>query len=64
MTIVTGKHKEILIELLMYYLANSRYGMNEEFLTTTIEAIKKRNMACDYWVKEFIDAPTVLHYIK
>jgi len=64
MTMVTGKHKEILIELLMYYLANSRYGMNEEFLTTTIEAIKKRNMAGDYWVKEFIDAPNVLHYIK
>ena len=61
---VTGKHKEILVELLMYYLANSRYGMNEESLTTTIEDIKKRNMASDYWVKEFIDAPTVLHYIK
>ena len=56
---VTGKHKEILVELLMYYLANSRYGMNEEFLTTTIEAIKKRNMAGDYWIKEFIDAPNV-----
>ena len=56
---VTGKHKEILIELLMYYLANSRYGMNEEFLTTTIEDIKKRNMASDYWIKEFIDAPNV-----
>ena len=52
---VTGKHKEILVELLMYYLANSRYGMNEEFLTTTIEDIKKRNMAGDYWLKEFID---------
>jgi hypothetical protein len=61
---VKGKHKEILVELLMYYLANSRYGMNEEFLTTTIEDIKKRNMASDYWVKEFIDAPNVLHYIK
>ena len=48
----------------MYYLANSRYGMNEEFLTTTIEDIKKRNMASDYWVKEFIDAPNVLYYIK
>jgi hypothetical protein len=61
---VTGKHKEILIELLMYYLANSRYGMNEESFTPMIEDIKKRNMASDYWVKEFIDAPNVLHYIK
>ena len=57
--VIKGKHKEILVELLMYYLANSRYGMNEEFLTTTIEAIKKRNMASDYWIKEFIDAPNV-----
>ena len=52
---VTGKHKEILVELLMYYLANSRYGMNEESFTLMIEDIKKRNMAGDYWVKEFID---------
>ncbi len=57
--VIKGKHKEILVELLMYYLANSRYGMNEEFLTTTIEDIKKRNMASDYWIKEFIDAPNV-----
>ena len=66
MTIVTGKHKELLVELLIYHLTNSRYGMSikEELFTTIIEAIKKRNMACDYWVKEFIDAPTVLHYIK
>ena len=54
MTIVTGKHKEILIELLLYYVTSNGF-----FLTTTIEDIKKRNMASDYWVKEFIDAPNV-----
>jgi hypothetical protein len=54
---VTGKHKEILVELLIYHLTNSRYGMNEEFLTTIIESIKKQNMAGDYWMNEFIDRP-------
>ena len=57
--VINGKHKEILIELLMYYLANSRYGMNEESFTLMIEDIKKRNMAGDYWVKEFIDGTNV-----
>ena len=61
---VIGKHKELLIELLIYHLTNSRYGMSikEEFLTTMIKDIKKQNMAGDYWMKEFIDAPNILHY--
>jgi hypothetical protein len=63
---VIGKHKELLIELLIYHLTNSRYGVSikEEFLTTMIKDIKKQNMAGDYWMKEFIDAPNVLRNIK
>jgi hypothetical protein len=44
---VTGKHKEILVELLIYYLAN-RYNSGNH---------KKINMAGDYWVRQFIDTP-------
>jgi hypothetical protein len=55
MTIVTGKHRELLIELLMYYLANSRLGLKEESFTPIIENIRKQNMAGDWWIKEFID---------
>ena len=54
---VTGKHREILVELLIYHLVNSIYGMNEEFLTTMINDIKKQNMGGDYWMNEFIDKP-------
>ena len=53
--VVTGKHRELLIELLMYYLANSRYGLKEESFTPMIENIRKQNMAGDWWIKEFID---------
>ena len=58
---VTGKHMELLIELLIYHLTNSRYGMSikKELFTTIIESIKKQNMAGDYWIKEFIDTPNV-----
>ena len=48
---VTGKHKEILVELLIHYLANRYFNGNH----------KEINMASDYWVNKFIDAPTVLH---
>jgi hypothetical protein len=44
---VTGKHKEILIELLIHHLANQYYNGNHE----------KVDMTGDYWVKQFIDTP-------
>ena len=56
---VKGKHKEILVELLMYYLANSRYGIKQEFFTGVIKDIKKQNNDGNFWIKEFIDAPNV-----
>jgi hypothetical protein len=63
---VIGKHKEILIDLLIYHLANNRYDMSikEELFTTIIESIKKQNMAGDYWIEVFIDTPNVLRNIK
>ena len=53
--VVIGKHRELLIELLMYYLANSRYGLKEESFIPMIENIRKQNMTGDWWIKEFID---------
>jgi hypothetical protein len=47
MTIVTGKHKELLVELLIHHLANRYYNGNHE----------KVDMTGDYWVKQFIDTP-------
>jgi hypothetical protein len=44
---VTGKHKEILVEVLIHYLANRYYNGNH----------KEIYMADDYWVKQFIDTP-------
>jgi hypothetical protein len=58
MTIVTGKHRELLIELLLYYLdTQPNHSMIGKYYSSISDNIKKRNMASDYWVKEFIDAP-------
>jgi hypothetical protein len=63
MTIVTGKHKEYLIELMLYYIGTQRkkHGIK---IGVDINDIIQENKLSDYWVKELIDAPTVLHYIK
>jgi len=56
---VTGKHRELLIELLIYYLRNSRYGIKQEFFTGVIKDIKKQNSDGNFWIKEFIETPNV-----
>ena len=56
---VKGKHRELLVELLIYYLANSRYGIKQEFFTGVIKDIKKQNSDGNFWIKEFIDASNV-----
>jgi hypothetical protein len=63
MTIVTGKHREYLIELMLYYIGTQRkkHGIK---IGVDINDIIQENKLSDYWVKEFIDAPNVLHYIK
>ncbi len=60
---VTGKHREYLIELMLYYIGTQRkkHGIK---IGVDINDIIQENKLSDYWVKEFIDAPTVLHYIK
>jgi hypothetical protein len=60
---VTGKHREYLIELMLYYIGTQRkkHGIK---IGVDINDIIQENKLSDYWVKKFIDAPTVLHYIK
>ena len=61
MTIITGKHREYLIELMLYYIGTQRkkHGIK---IGVDINDIIQENKLSDYWVKEFIDAPNVLHY--
>ena len=57
---VTGKHREYLIELMLYYIGTQRkkHGIK---IGVDINDIIQENKLSNYWVKEFIDAPTVLH---
>lgn len=50
MSIVTGKHKEILIELLIHYLANT--NVNNEFI---IDYIKEQNSDGKWYTSYYID---------
>jgi hypothetical protein len=48
---------------MLYYIGTQRkkHGIK---IGVDINDIIQENKLSDYWVKEFIDAPTVLHYIK
>jgi len=49
MTTVTGKHREILIDLLIHYLDNTRERL------CIIGNIKKRNSDGDWYINHYID---------
>ena len=49
MTIVTGKHKEILVELLMYHLTNRKFF-------TAINNIKEQNNDGRWYINYYINA--------
>ncbi len=51
---VTGKHRELLIELLIYYL-RSDDSMTNSFNESTIESIMEQNAAGDMWIEYYID---------
>ena len=53
--VINGKHKEILIELLIYHLVNSIYSMNEEFFTGEINNIKEQNNDGQWYINYFIN---------
>ena len=48
--VVIGKHKEILIDLLIHYLANT--NVNNEFI---IDYIKERNSDGKWYISYYID---------
>ena len=64
MTIVTGKHREYLIEMLLYYLdTQPNHSMIGKYYSSISDNIKQRNISGDYWIKDFIDDENVLTYI-
>jgi hypothetical protein len=53
MTIVTGKHKELLIELLLYYLTNDNYLIPVH--PRMINNIKEQNTKGKEWIEYYIN---------
>ena len=51
---VTGKHRELLIELLIYYL-RSDDSMANSFNESIIKSIIKQYSAGDMWIEYYID---------
>jgi len=49
MTIVTGKHKELLVELLIYHLTNRK------FFTGAINNIKEQNNDGQWYINYYIN---------
>jgi hypothetical protein len=49
---VTGKHRELLIELLLYYLNKNYPEMN---YSSIIGSVKKRDAFGEHWIKHYID---------
>jgi len=49
MTIVTGKHRELLVELLIYYLGKNNPNVNFANFITTETPIG------EYWIECYID---------
>ena len=57
MTIVTGKHKEILIELLIY-LVGKEINNNDDikaYYKSIIASIKRQDSLGEYWIEYYID---------
>jgi hypothetical protein len=52
MTIVTGKHKEILTELLLYYLNQADYIWD---ISYTIDDIKAQNKAGQWYINYYLN---------
>jgi hypothetical protein len=52
---VTGKHKEILTELLIYYLNKNYPEMNYSSISDMIRSVKKRDAFGEHWIKHYID---------
>ena len=52
MTIVTGKHKEILTELLLYYLNQADYIWDTSH---TIDDIKEQNRAGQWYINYYLN---------
>ena len=51
MTIVTGKHKEILIEMLLYYVDSNDFLINKPM----VDDIKVQNEIGKEWIEYYID---------
>ena len=56
MTIVTGKHKELLVELLIYHLTNRK------FFTGAINNIKEQNNDGQWYINYYIDKGDEMNY--
>ena len=51
---VIGKHRELLIELLIYYLRGDD-SMANSFNESIIKSIMEQNAAGDMWIEYYID---------
>lgn len=53
-TTITGKHREYLIELMLYYIRTQQetYGINTG---VSIDDIRQQNAMGNYWVTYYID---------
>jgi hypothetical protein len=51
--VIKGKHKEILIELLIYYLTNRKFSC--KFTPDEINNIKEQNEAGQWHINYYID---------
>lgn len=51
MSIVTGKHKEILIEMLLYYVGSNDFLINKPM----VDDIKVQNEIGKEWIEYYID---------
>lgn len=51
---ITGKHREYLIELMLYYIKTQQetYGINTGI---SIDDIRQQNTIGNYWVEHYID---------
>jgi hypothetical protein len=54
MTIVTGKHKEILIELLIHHLTKRKLFC--DFIPDEINNIKEQNRSFQWYINYYINA--------
>ena len=56
-TTITGKHRELLIEMLIYYLDQSSNNDDEikAYYKSIIASIKRRDRFGEYWIEHYID---------